>query len=540
VIEALGCYPSYPKYRYNTNSDVRRTKPRKATGYAFGYFSTASEEAFSKVRWVVSGRPYRGMHAGNPTTSVLKADRQTYRRIGELVLRDILANRYVLSGLLGTGGMAEVFLAHDRILGRDLALKVLREHHAKDALFVGRFRTEAQSAAALNHPNVVQVYDQGRSEDGRYYIAMEHVPGGTLMDRIDRTGPLDPGEAARLASQVAEALGAAHERGMVHRDIKPQNVLLDAAGEVKVADFGIALAASSTSISRTNQVFGTARYMSPEQAMAEVVGPQSDLYSLGVVLYEMLTGTAPFEAEGLLATAMKHVTEPPLPPRKRNPMVPEGMDALVMGLLAKNPENRYGSAAELVGDLRRAREGLPLGFAGAAGYSETVRSPAVGAVPAAANTEGGARPGSLLSKPGRRRSIGTGLVALVALLALLGTLGWDLSRTPERVSAVSAIRTPEGGWEGHTLGAPEGLGGARGGGVGKGTGPGTPTADLAGGASVPASASAPASAASASEPRAAAPFSSAPVLGGSSGSGGQDAGAGDPGSGGSPAQEQYK
>ena len=364
--------------------------------------------------------------------------------------RDILCNRYVLRGLLGAGGMAEVFLAHDRILGRDLALKVLREHYAKDAQFVERFRREAQSAAALNHPNVVQVYDQGRFEDGRYYIAMEHVPGGNLKDRIDRTGPLDPVEATRFASQIAEALRVAHERGMVHRDIKPENVLLAAAGEAKVADFGIALAASTSSTSGTNLVFGTASYMSPEQAMGERVGPQSDLYSLGVVLYEMLTSAVPFEAEGPLATAMKHVIEPPLPPRKRNPLVPEGIDALVMGLLAKNPENRYGSAAELVGDLRRSLEGLPPAFAAAAGYSETVRSPAVAAVAAPANTEGGGRPGSLLSKPGRRRSIGAGLVVLVALLALVGTLGGDLSQTPERVSAVRAIRT---------LGAPEGFGG---------------------------------------------------------------------------------
>ena len=463
---------------------------------------------------------------------------------------DILCNRYVLRGLLGAGGMAEVFLAHDRILGRDLALKVLREHYAKDAQFVERFRREAQSAAALNHPNVVQVYDQGRFEDGRYYIAMEYVPGGNLKDRIDRTGPLDPLEATRFASQIAEALRVAHERGMVHRDIKPQNVLLDAAGEAKVADFGIALAASTSSTSGTNLVFGTASYMSPEQAMGKRVGPQSDLYSLGVVLYEMLTSAVPFEAEGPLATAMKHVIEPPLPPRKRNPLVPEGIDALVMGLLAKNPENRYGSAAELAGDLRRSLEGLPPAFAAAAGYSETVRSPAVAAVPAPANTEGGARPGSLLSKPGRRRSIGAGLVALVALLALVGTLGGDLSRSPERVSAVRAIRT---------LGAPEGFGGARGDNEGKGTGSGTPSAGLAGGASVPASTSAvpasvPSSAPTASEPpasepqvsepqapkpQAAAPFSSSQAPEGSSGSGGQAAGTINPGAGESAAQEQY-
>ena len=219
------------------------------------------------------------------------------------MLGDTLGGRYLLSGLLGAGGMAEVFLAHDRILGRDLALKVLKEHYAKDERFVGRFQREARSAAALNHQNVVQIYDQGRAEDGRYYIAMEYVPGGSLEDLILRRGPLGPSEATRLASQVAEALHAAHIRGIVHRDVKPQNVLLDEAGHAKVADFGIALAASRTSTLRTNLLFGTPSYMSPEQGMGERVGPESDLYSLGVVLYEMLTGTVPFVAEGPLATA---------------------------------------------------------------------------------------------------------------------------------------------------------------------------------------------------------------------------------------------
>ena len=179
---------------------------------------------------------------------------------------EISGGRYALSDLLGAGGMAEVFLAHDRILGRDLALKVLREDYVKDADFVSRFRREAQSAASLSHPNVVQVYDQGRAEDGRPYIAMEHVPGGNLKYLITRRGVLDPAEAALLASQVAEALGAAHERGIVHRDVKPQNVLIDEAGDAKVADFGIALAASSSSTtSGTNRVFGTASYLSPER-----------------------------------------------------------------------------------------------------------------------------------------------------------------------------------------------------------------------------------------------------------------------------------
>src|SRR5215217_2975082 len=336
------------------------------------------------------------------------------RTKGELVLDEISGGRYTLSKLLGAGGMAEVFLANDRILGRDLALKILREDYAKDADFASRFQREAVSAAALNPPHVVQVYDQGRSEDGRLYIAMEHVPGGNLKDLITRRGALEPAEAARLASQVAEALGTAHERGIVHRDVKPQNVLIDEAGEAKVADFGIALAASTDPTSGTNRMFGTASYMSPEQAMGERVGPQSDLYSLGVLLYEMLTETVPFEAEGPLATAMKHVTEEPVPPRKRSPHVSEAMDAVVMGLLAKNPENRYGSVAEVVEDLRRSLEGVPPAFAGAAGYSETVRSPAVAAVLAPANTEGGAPESPPPGGGRRRKSIWAGLVALIA------------------------------------------------------------------------------------------------------------------------------
>jgi eukaryotic-like serine/threonine-protein kinase len=191
------------------------------------------------------------------------------------VLGDTLGGRYLLSGLLGAGGMAEVFLAHDRMLGRDLALKVLKKHYAKDERFVGRFQREARSAAALNHQNVVQIYDQGRAEDGRYYIAMEYVPGGSLEDLILRRGPLGPSVAARLASQVAEALHAAHARGIVHRDIKPQNVLIGEAGDAKVADFGIALAASRSYTSGTNLLFGTPSYMSPSRPWASGWDPRA-------------------------------------------------------------------------------------------------------------------------------------------------------------------------------------------------------------------------------------------------------------------------
>jgi class 3 adenylate cyclase/tRNA A-37 threonylcarbamoyl transferase component Bud32 len=205
--------------------------------------------------------------------------------------------RYERVRPLGSGGMAEVYLAHDGLLDRDVALKVLRKQYADDPQFVERFEREATNAAKLSHPNIVAVYDRGRTKDGSYYIVMEHVTGGTLKERVQREGPLPAPTAISLALQVARALEAAHRRGVVHRAIKPQNVLLAEWGEAKVADFGIARAASSSTMTKTGLVMGTAHYLSPEQALGEPATPRSDLYSLGVVLYETLTGQVPHDAE---------------------------------------------------------------------------------------------------------------------------------------------------------------------------------------------------------------------------------------------------
>jgi eukaryotic-like serine/threonine-protein kinase len=264
----------------------------------------------------------------------------------------LVRERYEISHLLGAGGMGRVYLARDRSLSREVALKVLDERHAENPEFVERFRREAKAAASLSHPNIVTVYDAG-GDDKAPYIAMERVPGGTLKDRLRERGALPPLVAAGVTFEVANALAAAHGKGIVHRDIKPENVLVTDQGHAKVGDFGIARAATATAITETDLILGSVRYLSPEQAKGEEVGPPSDLYSLGVVLYEMLTGRVPFDEENPLATAMKHVTEEPASPRELDPTIPRALEAITLKLLKKDPEQRYQSAAQLAEDLDR-------------------------------------------------------------------------------------------------------------------------------------------------------------------------------------------
>jgi hypothetical protein len=273
-----------------------------------------------------------------------------------MIPQSMLAGRYELGPLLGRGGMGEVYRAWDGLLGREIALKVLRPEYAGSREFVARFEREAQNAAALSHPNVVRVFDAGGAPGGTRYIAMEYVSGGTLADRIRAGGALAPRVAVGVAHQIAGALFYAHRCGIVHRDVKPHNVLVAGGGEAKVADFGIARVAEATILTRPDMVVGSVGYLSPEQARGEPADHRTDLYSLGVVLYEMLTGRLPFQAESPIGVAMKHATQAPPSPRATNPAVPEDLAAVTLKLLSKDPDDRHANAGELMTDLERLRD----------------------------------------------------------------------------------------------------------------------------------------------------------------------------------------
>ena len=271
----------------------------------------------------------------------------------------IVNGRYELGRRIGRGGMAEVFVARDKLLDRPVAVKILFAEYAKDPLFVERFRREAMSAASLNHPNIVAVFDWGQV-DSTYYIAMEYVQGRTLADILQKHERLTVLQACDIALDIAAALGEAHKAGVVHRDIKPANVIVSATGHVKVADFGIARAigaAVEQGLTQTGAVMGTATYFSPEQAQGGQPDPRSDLYSLGVILYEMLAGVPPFTGENAIAIAYKQVHDVPVSLRTKNPEISPAFSAIVMKCLAKDPNRRYATAAALADDVRRFVDG---------------------------------------------------------------------------------------------------------------------------------------------------------------------------------------
>jgi serine/threonine-protein kinase len=273
----------------------------------------------------------------------------------------VYADRYEIVREIARGGMANVYLAHDRKLDRPVALKVLPAELSRDSTFVERFRLEAQAAASLNDPTIVAVYDWGQEQDTSF-IVMEYVEGHTLRDTIAQ-GPMEPVAAARIAADIAKALAAAHRAGVVHRDIKPGNVLITSTGEVKVADFGIARAnGAGDGLTRTGAVMGTATYFSPEQAQGLAVDARSDIYSLGVVLYEMLTGVVPFVGDSAVSVAYLHVREPVVPPSQRRPDLPPALESIVLTCLTKDPAGRYQTADQLRTDLMRFTRGqAPVG-----------------------------------------------------------------------------------------------------------------------------------------------------------------------------------
>jgi eukaryotic-like serine/threonine-protein kinase len=280
----------------------------------------------------------------------------------------LLGDRYELGEVIGRGGMAEVRRGRDRRLGRVIAVKMLRVDHSADATFQARFRREAQSAASLNHRNIVAVYDTGEDVfDGHRipYIVMEYVEGRTLRELLHEQARFTPERSIEIVSSVLEALEYSHRAGIVHRDIKPGNVMITGSGEVKVMDFGIArsLADSGVTLTQTAAVVGTAQYISPEQARGEQADARSDLYSTGCVLYEMLTGRPPFVGESLVSVAVSHVREMPTPPSALDPSLPPDLDAIVMKSLAKDRLERYQSAYEMRADLERAAAGLPVAAA---------------------------------------------------------------------------------------------------------------------------------------------------------------------------------
>jgi beta-lactam-binding protein with PASTA domain/predicted Ser/Thr protein kinase len=273
----------------------------------------------------------------------------------DTLIDQVFDGRYRVVRKLGTGGMANVYLAEDQELGRSVAIKMLDERHSQDEQFVERFRREAKNAAGLSHPNIVSIYDRGQAE-GTYYIAMEYLEGRTLKELLITRGPTPLPVAIDYARQILAALGFAHRHGIVHRDIKPHNVLVAPDGRLKVTDFGIARSGTSQ-MTETGSIIGTAQYLSPEQAKGAPVTPASDIYSVGIVLYEMLTGSVPFTGDTPLEIAMKHLSSTPLPPSEKRREVPHELDSIVLRALAKDPADRYQSADEMDADLARASRG---------------------------------------------------------------------------------------------------------------------------------------------------------------------------------------
>jgi serine/threonine-protein kinase len=337
--------------------------------------------------------------------------------MSDLAEATVVDGRYRVLRRIGSGGMADVYLAEDTTLGREVALKVLHRRFAQDVEFVERFRREASSAASLQHPHVVAVFDRGEHE-GTYYIAMEHLRGRTLKELVVADAPLDQLRVIDLGVQILRAAGFAHRNGVVHRDFKPHNVIVDDQGNAKVTDFGIARAGASE-ITETGSIMGTAQYLSPEQAQGEDVTARSDIYSIGVLLYEMLTGRLPFTGDSAVAIALKHIQEPPPPMSREGLRIESNLEQVVLDALAKQPQARWQSAEDFAAALEACRPYVEAMLAGAEPSQDTAVFAPV-AVPAEVERR----------RPRLSRWPAIALVALVA--ALLAAAAWALTR-PEQV-----------------------------------------------------------------------------------------------------------
>ena len=376
----------------------------------------------------------------------------------DTLINTLFDGRYRIVRKLGSGGMANVYLAEDEDLGRRVAIKILNERYANDDLFIERFRREAKSAAALSHPNIVSVYDRGEAE-GTYYIAMEVIEGRSLKELIMTRGPLPIAQALAYTHEILDALRFAHRHGIIHRDIKPHNILI---GErLKVTDFGIARAGASQ-MTEAGSIMGTAQYLSPEQARGAPVTASSDLYSAAIVLYEMLTGKVPFTGDSAIEIAMKHLNDPPKPPSKIRPEIPEELDAVVLRALAKNPEDRYQTAEEFSEDLHRVEAGLPL----APGTSEAATALLAGAAlmgdggstevlaGTAVTTPGGPAPPTTrrppppygpgyYDEPPKKRRRWVPWLLVLLLLAAAGIAGWYVfSQIQDQLAANEPVAVP--------------------------------------------------------------------------------------------------
>jgi len=380
--------------------------------------------------------------------------------VSDTLINTLFDGRYRIVRKLGSGGMANVYLAEDEDLGRRVAIKILNERYANDDLFIERFRREAKSAAALSHPNIVSVYDRGEAE-GTYYIAMEVIEGRSLKELIMTRGPLPIAQALAYTHEILEALRFAHRHGIIHRDIKPHNILI---GErLKVTDFGIARAGASQ-MTEAGSIMGTAQYLSPEQARGAPVTASSDLYSVGIVLYEMLTGKVPFTGDSAIEIAMKHLNDVPKPPSKIRPEIPDDLDQVVLRALAKAPEDRYQTAEEFSEDLHRVEAGLPLApetaeaatalltgmavpLAGDGGSTEVLSGTAVtrpqGVPPQAPRRPPPPYGPGYYEEPPRKRRRWAPWLLVALLLAAAGFAGWYVfSQIQDQLAANEPVAVP--------------------------------------------------------------------------------------------------